>query len=137
MESVSVRSFWAGRLALQVEDSDVQSFAASFELHGSPAAGDLRLFTPIGSTVAAVDWNADGATLRTGDETRRFASLDALAASASGNPLPVAALFDWLRGVPTVVPGWDPDLRLLPEGRLVARRHTPLPAMILRMVLEL
>ena len=127
---------WPGRLALQVDGEDTQSFAASFELRGNADAGELRLFTPLGSTVAAVDWNSSGATLRSGEQVRRFASLDALAASASGNPIPVAALFDWLRGVPSAVPGWIPDLRLLPQGRLTARRTDPLPAMTLRIVLD-
>ena len=127
---------WSGRLALQVDGEDTQSFAAGFELRGNADAGELRLFTPLGSTVAAVDWNGGGATLRSGEQVRRFASLDALAASASGNPIPVAALFDWLRGVPSAVPGWIPDLRLLPQGRLTARRTDPLPAMTLRIVLD-
>lgn len=131
-----MRTFWSGRLALQVEGSDRQSFAASFELRGTARQGELRLFTPLGSTVAVVDWNGQGATLRSGDDVRTFASLDALATSASGNPIPVAALFDWLRGQPSPVPGWTPDLRQLPEGRLVAHRTEPLPAMTLRVVLE-
>lgn len=132
----AVRTFWAGRLALQVDGSDVQSFAASFELRGTAKEGELRLFTPLGSTVAVVEWNAHSATLNSGNGLRRFASLDALAASASGNPIPVAALFDWLRGEPSPVPGWEPDLRLLPDGRLIARRTDPLPAMTLRVVLD-
>ncbi len=132
----SERTFWAGRLALQVDGSDVQSFAASFELRGTAQQGELRLFTPLGSTVAVVEWNAKGATLNSGEGVRRFASLDALATSASGNPIPVAALFDWLRGEPSPVPGWDPDLRLLADGRLIARRTNPLPAMTLRVVLD-
>jgi outer membrane lipoprotein LolB len=132
----AARTFWGGRLALQVEGSDVQSFAASFELRGTAKQGELRLFTPLGSTVAVVEWNAWGATLNSGAGIQRFASLDALATSASGNPIPVAALFDWLRGEPSAVPGWEPDLRLLANGRLIARRTDPLPAMTLRVVLD-
>ena len=48
----SERTAWSGRLALQVQDQASQSFSAGFELQGSAANGELRLFTPLGSVLA-------------------------------------------------------------------------------------
>ena len=60
-----------------------------------------------------------------------------LAQQATGTELPVAALFDWLRGTATAAPGWDADLSQLPEGRLLARRMADsAPAVELRILLE-
>jgi outer membrane lipoprotein LolB len=127
---------WSGRLALQVEGDASQSFSAAFELRGAPQAGDLTLFSPLGGTLAALAWSPGSATLRTGGQERQFSSLEALAAAATGAPLPVAALFDWLAGRNTPVPGWQADLSQLAEGRLRARRTDPQPAADLRIALE-
>ena len=62
--------------------------------------------------------------------------LDALAQEATGTPLPVRALFGWLRGEPQAVPGWSADLSALAAGRLSARRLMPLPTAELRVVLD-
>jgi outer membrane lipoprotein LolB len=55
---------------------------------------------------------------------------------ATGASLPVAALFDWLAGVNTPVPGWEADLSQLGEGRLRAQRREPPPLADLRVVLD-
>nr|WP_255429175.1 lipoprotein insertase outer membrane protein LolB [Ramlibacter albus] len=128
--------FYRGRLALQVEGQQSQSFSASFELQGNAREGELSLSAPIGGTVAQLAWNDKSATLRQGGQTREFHSLDELAAQATGTPLPIAALFDWLRGVNTPAPGWEVDLSQLAEGRLRARRSDPPPAADLRVALE-
>jgi outer membrane lipoprotein LolB len=47
----------------------------------------------------------------------------------------VAALFDWLAGVPSVADGWQVDLSGRTEGRLRARRLAA-PAADLRIVLH-
>ena len=54
----------------------------------------------------------------------------------SGRLKVLAALFDWLGGVPTPVAGWLTDLSGLREGRLLARRESPGPAVELRIVLD-
>jgi outer membrane lipoprotein LolB len=128
--------FWSGRLALQVEESQSQSFAAGFELEGSAQTGELKLFSPLGGTLAQLAWAPGSATLNSGGKTHQFDSLEALAAKATGTPLPVAALFDWLRGVNTPVPGWEADLSQLAEGRLRARRVSPPPAADLRVAID-
>jgi len=127
---------WSGRLALAVEDQASQSFSAGFELKGSAEAGELSLFNPLGGIVALLSWTPGQATLRAGSTTRQFSSVEALAQEATGQPLPVAALFDWLAGKPTAVQGWEPDVSQVAEGRLRARRTAPPPAADLRVVFE-
>jgi len=127
---------WSGRLALQVEDNQSQSFSAAFELKGSARAGELALFTPIGGTMAVLAWAPDSATLRANGQTRNFESVDSLVTHATGAAIPVAALFDWLRGIDTSVPGWRADLSLLGQGRLRAQRLEPPPQADLRVVLD-
>lgn len=127
---------WSGRLALQVEDNQSQSFSAGFELRGSARAGELTLYNPLGGTLAALTWEPGSATLRSNGQTRESSSVDSLVAHATGSPIPVAALFDWLRGANTPVPGWQADLSQLPQGRLRAQRLQPPPPADLRVVLD-
>lgn len=127
---------WTGRLALSVEGQQSQSFSAGFELKGAPEQGELSLFNPLGGTVAVLAWAPGSATLRSNGSTRQFPSLEALAQEATGAPLPVASLFDWLAGKPTPVPGWEADVSQVAEGRLRARRTDPPPPADLRVVFE-
>jgi outer membrane lipoprotein LolB len=127
---------WSGRLALQVQDQASQSFSASFELKGNARSGELALFSPLGGTLALLAWTPGEATLRANGQTRQFDSVDALVAHATGSAIPVAALFDWLRGIDTAVPGWRADLTQLGQGRVAARRLEPPPEADLRVVLE-
>ena len=127
---------WSGRMALTVDGQASQSFSAGFELKGAPEAGELTLTNPLGGTVAVLSWSPGNATLRSNGATRQFDSLEALAQEATGAPLPVASLFDWLSGKPTPVPGWEPDVTQVAEGRLRARRVAPPPAADLRLVFE-
>lgn len=125
---------WAGRLALNVQGAS--PFSAAFELKGAPEAGELTLFTPLGGTAGVLAWAPGSATLRTGEGTRQFASLDALAQEVTGTPLPIPALFDWLQGRATAVPGWQVDVSRLAEGRVNAQRNEPPPVADLRVLLE-
>jgi outer membrane lipoprotein LolB len=129
-------SAWNGRLALSVDSQPPQSFSAGFDLHGSPDAGELQLVSPLGNTLALVVWDATGAELRQGGQVTRRGSLDELTAELSGTAVPVAALFGWLKGQPGDVPGWQADLTRQPEGRVTARRTTPLPTAELRVVFQ-
>lgn len=127
----------SGRLALSVEDAAATSFSAGFELRGRPEAGELTLYTPLGGVAAQLRWQPGQALLQApGQAPRRYASLQAMVEEATGAPLPVAALFDWLDGRPTPVPGWEADLSALESGRLRARRTAPPPPAELRLVLE-
>ncbi len=127
---------WSGRMALQVEDNQSQSFSAGFELKGTARAGELTLFNPLGGTLAALSWGAGFATLRSNGQAREFDSVDALVVHATGSAIPVAALFDWLRGTNTPVQGWQADLSQLESGRLRAQRTQPPPPADLRVVLD-
>lgn len=128
---------WQGRIAIKVLSAPPQAFSADFELDGQGEAGTLALFSPLGTTVAHMQWAPGLAQLRNGGELRNFDSLSALAQQATGTELPVAALFDWLRGTATAAPGWEADLSQLPEGRLLARRMADsAPAVELRILLE-
>ena len=130
-------AFWSGRLSLQVDQAPEQSFAAAFELKGSAEQGELNLFSPLGSTLAVLRWQPGSATLAGVGEVRRFDSLDALVGQATGTPIPVAALFDWLAGAATPVPGWQADLsQLQANGRINARRVSPSPTVDLRVALD-
>jgi outer membrane lipoprotein LolB len=121
---------------LQVDGSTTQSFSASFELKGSAEAGELTLFNPLGGTLARLVWQPGSAALHANGEVRLFGSLDALVAQATGAPLPLAALFDWLHGSNTPVPGWQANLARLDDGRLTAVRNQPEPTATLRLVLD-
>lgn len=128
---------WSGRLALRVDSTPPQAFSAGFELSGRPEAGELRLSTALGQTLAVVRWSAGVAQLQRGQEITTRGSLDTLTAELTGAPLPVAALFGWLEGqAGAPAGGWQADLAELSAGRLQARRTEPLPQAHLRLVLD-
>lgn len=127
---------WSGRLALQVEDKPGDSFSAGFELKGNAMNGELALFSPLGGTLATLTWRPGLATLERNGEKRQYPSVDELVGQLAGAALPVAALFDWLKGIDSQVAGWRADLSQLAQGRLAARRLQPTPQADLRVVLE-
>lgn len=127
---------WSGRLAVRVDSTPPQSFAAGFDLRGNPRQGRLQLTSPLGNTLASVAWTPTGAELRQGDQLTRHGSLDELTTELGGTALPVVALFDWLRGEPTDISGWQADLSRHAEGRVTARRLNPPPGAELRLVFE-
>lgn len=130
------RPYWNGRLALQVEDNQSQSFSAGFELRGGAKAGELALYSPLGATLAQLRWAPGTAELLADGQRRQYPSIEALTQEATGTALPLAALFDWLQGRPADVPGWQADLSRIADGRLSASRSMPLPRAELRVVLQ-
>jgi outer membrane lipoprotein LolB len=127
---------WRGRLAVRIEAEPSQSFSAGFELTGTATAGELILYTPLGSTAASLVWSPQTAVLRANDDIRYFDSLDALIEQALGTNLPAPALFSWLAGDNRVISGWSADLSQYENGRITARRLNPAPITELRLVLE-
>lgn len=127
---------WSGRMALQVQDSQQQSFSAGFELQGKPERGTLLVFNPLGSILARLQWTQTEATLQQGERITTSASLPELITQMTGSNIPVAALFDWLQGKDTAVSGWQTDLSRISEGRLRAERSSPPPEASLRVVLD-
>ena len=141
----------SGRLAVSVQaqaNVAARSFTSQFELRGDANAGRLQLTTPIGSTAAEAHWQPGRAELVTPDGRRQFESLDALAEQMLGEPLPLAALIEWLRGRPWAgAPssrseasgfeqlGWRIDLSRFGEGWVMAERERA-PAVSVRARLE-
>jgi outer membrane lipoprotein LolB len=113
-----------------------QSLSASFELIGAPEAGELRLFTPLGSTAAVIRWTHQSAALDARGESREFASLDVLTQQVLGASVPAPALFAWLGGQVLAASGWEVDLTQYAQGLVAAQRVSPLPQARLRVVLE-
>jgi outer membrane lipoprotein LolB len=128
----------SGRLSVQVNGGSAGKASggnAGFELIGNPLAGQLELSTPLGSLVARAIWREREVRLQTPEDERRFDDLDALTRELLGEPIPVAALFDWLRGRPWPQAasqpsgngfeqlGWQIDLARFPEGLIVATRR--------------
>lgn len=144
----------AGRLAVRVEGNDggaARSVSAAFELQGNAESGQLSLSTPLGSTLAQARWSPGSVLLVTPQGERRFKDLDALTREVLGEALPVAALFDWLRGRPwpgapsqaQAAPGapgfaqlgWAVDLARFSESWVTARRDSP-PVVTVRAKIE-
>jgi outer membrane lipoprotein LolB len=143
-----------GRLSLQVEahlDRPAQSLSAAFDLRGNAERGELRLSTPLGTTLAAASWTPDEARLLTPQGETRFADLDGLSRAVFGEALPLRALPDWLQGRPwpgagdparPTQPGpgfeqlgWAIDLARFDIGQVLAWRPGP-PGLRLRAQLD-
>jgi outer membrane lipoprotein LolB len=101
----------------------------------------LNLSSAIGTVMAQASWSLEQTLLRTPNQRQYFASLDELTQELLGESLPVAALFDWLRGEPwdqepsacldAADPeihgfsqlGWTIDTSRLAQGWITAYRH--------------
>jgi outer membrane lipoprotein LolB len=127
---------WQGRLSVVVHNSPPQSMSASFLLRGNALYGALDLYSPLGTTLAAVRWAPGSVVWLHGSGQQAFESLEALTEQATGAALPVPTLFDWLQGTPSTTPGWQADLSALEQGLLVARRTTPSPEVVLRLKID-
>ena len=111
------------------------------------APAKLNLSTPLGSVLAQARWAPGSVVLDTAQGERQFADLDALTGEVLGESLPVAALFDWLRGRPwpgaasraTAPPaepgfeqlGWAVSLARFDDAWVVATRARA-PAVVVR-----
>ena len=127
---------WNGRLALKVQSDPPQSYSAGFDLRGSAQSGELLLATPLGPTLATLQWTPERAVLIQGSQTTQRSSLDELSAELGGTALPVSALFAWLEGRAVAANGWEADLSGHGEGRITARRTRPLPKAELRLIFQ-
>lgn len=140
----------AGRIAVRIDGQPDRSVSAGFELSGTPSMGRLALIGPLGTTAAQAEWNLKEAWLLANGERTSFADLDELATAALGERIPIAALFDWLRGQPWSgathtsrhdgIPGfhqlgWRIDLSRWADGALEATREA-VPVVTVRARLE-
>lgn len=133
----SYLSPWHGRLSLRItpQQGQAQSLSVEFELSGNEQLGELTLYSPLGSTVAAMNWTRQSATMRADGEIRHFESLGELLRVVLGTELPVSALFAWVAGEPKLAAGWSADLTDYSRGRIKAHRQNPSPATELNLVL--
>ena len=132
----------SGRLAVRVEataGAPARSVSAAFELRGDAGRGRLDLSSPLGSVLAQARWAPGSVVLATPQGDTRYEDLDALTSAVLGESLPVAALFDWLRGrpwpgaasTPSVAPaepgfaqlGWVVSLARFDDAQVAARRE--------------
>lgn len=126
-------------MALQIfnpDGSQQDSWSASFHLQGTPSAGQLDIFSPLGSQLALLQWSPSGALLRQGQQETASASLPELVERSLGTAVPIEAFFAWLQGQPLATQGWQADLGQYPQGRISARRLAPLPQAQLKIILQ-
>ncbi|PUE62925.1 hypothetical protein B9Z45_02365 [Limnohabitans sp. 2KL-17] len=135
-KSASAAAFWSGRLALQLNSTPPQNWSASFELQGSAEQGEMTLLSPIGTTLARLSWTPQEALLEQGQEKIKSRNLRSLSQHLTGTDLPIPALFAWLAGQAADAPGWQVDLSAHPEGRMTARRSSPSPEAVLRILID-
>jgi len=129
----------SGRLSVQVETepgTTPRAVSAAFELSGTPRSGRLDLTNPLGNVMAQASWAPGTVVLKTPQSSTDYPDLDTLTREVLGESLPVAALFDWLRGRPwsgapsqpdPLAPGfeqlgWAVNLGRFEEGWVTARR---------------
>jgi len=98
--------------------------------------GELRLFGPLGNTLAVLTWLPDGAILSEGGRQQSAPSIDTLLRQTVGAEIPLTGLFHWLHRMPTVIDGWRADLSQMDHGLLRLQRLQPLPLVDLRLQLE-
>lgn len=136
----------SGRLSVRIAPSagnEARSVSAAFELSGTPEVGRLDLTSPLGTVLVQARWAPGDVVLATPGAKTAFPDLDALTRQALGESLPVAALFDWLRGRPWQgAPsralasgfeqlGWEVNLARFDDGQVSAERSAP-PAVTVR-----
>ena len=127
---------WQGRISVQVLGNNPTSMSASFVLRGDAKNGELDLYSPLGTTLGALQWTPQLVQLSDGGKHQYFNSLAELTEKATGAALPVEAVFGWLQGQPIHAMGWQADLSNVSQGSLSARRTDPAPEVTLRIKLD-
>ncbi len=127
---------WQGRLSVTVQSDPPRNMSAGFSLDGDARQGELNLFSPLGTTLATLQWNPTTTQWLQGGQQRRYDSMAQLTEETTGAALPMGAMFDWLEGKATASPGWLADLSALNQGTLVAKRVSPEPLVVLRIKLD-
>jgi outer membrane lipoprotein LolB len=123
---------WQGRISVQVQGDNPSSMSASFLLRGDAQHGELDLYSPLGTTLGALQWTPQLVQLSDGGTPQYFNSLAELTEKTMGAALPVEAIFAWLQGRNVHATGWLADLSAISQGSLIAHRTNPAPEVILR-----
>jgi len=127
---------WQGRISVTVQSDPPRNMSAGFSLDGNARQGELNLFSPLGTTLATLQWNPTSTQWLQGSQQRRYDSMAHLTEETTGAALPMDAMFEWLQGRATPSPGWQADLSALNQGSLIAKRITPEPLVVLRIKLD-
>jgi outer membrane lipoprotein LolB len=128
---------WQGRLSLRVLKSTPEQFSANFELNGSADTGELTLYSPLGTTLAVVNWSPQNAQLMQGQKVQKFESMDALTKELTGAAIPLQAMLSWLDIDGPSLPGWQLNAETSTNGRrIVAKREEPSPALQLTLLVD-
>jgi outer membrane lipoprotein LolB len=127
---------WQGRISVTVQSDPPRNMSAGFSLDGDARQGELNLFSPLGTTLATLQWNPTSTQWLQGSQQRRYDSMAHLTEETTGAALPMDAMFEWLEGRATPSPGWQADLSALNQGSLIAKRITPEPLVVLRIKLD-
>lgn len=127
---------WQGRISVTVQSDPPRNMSSGFSLEGNARQGELNLFSPLGTTLATLQWNPSTTQWLQGSQQRRYDSMAHLMEETTGAALPMDAMFDWLEGHDTASPGWQTDLSAIAQGTLVAKRVSPEPWVVLRIKLD-
>lgn len=133
---VSSDKQWQGRISVTVLSDPPRNMSSGFSLVGDARQGELNLFSPLGTTLATLQWNPTTTQWLQGSQQHRYDSIAHLTEETTGAALPMDAMFDWLQGHATASPGWQADLSAIDQGALVARRISPEPLVVLRIKLD-
>lgn len=135
--SMALMGHWEGRLTLRVAKNPPEQFSTAFEMSGHAEQGQLHFLSPLGTTLAVVRWNPQGASLQQSSELQQFSSMDELTQRLTGAALPLPQLLIWLDRAGPAVAGWQIKAEVLKNGRRVlAERQQPLPALQLTLLLN-
>ena len=135
--NVALMGHWEGRLTMRVAKNPPEQFSTAFEMSGHAEQGQLQLLSPLGTTLAVVRWNPQGASLQQSNDIQQFASMDELTQGLTGAALPLPQLLIWLDRAGPAVAGWQIKAEVLKNGRRVlAERQQPLPALQLTLLLD-
>jgi outer membrane lipoprotein LolB len=135
-EAATPQTEWQGRLSVTVMGNPPTAMSARFLLRGDEHNGTLDLYSPLGTTVGALQWSPQQVQLSDGMQLQSFKSLAELTEKITGAALPMDAIFSWLQGNNDPVAGWQTDLSGAQQGSLTARRTAPTPEVTLRIKLD-
>jgi hypothetical protein len=96
LSPLAKQGHWEGRLQLRILQEKPEQFSFNFDLQGSAEAGELTIYSPVGSTVAVASWTPSGAVLTEGNKQTQFESMEVLTMRLTGAALPLPTLMAWL-----------------------------------------
>jgi outer membrane lipoprotein LolB len=91
----------SGRVAARVTGDSTRGFSGGFSWVHRPASDTIELLTPLGQIAARMNVGPGGATIEMSDGSQRTTTdPEGFLAESFGMMLPLAALPNWLQGVP-------------------------------------